>query len=155
MEQDMKKVTTKKVTTKKTKKQVVSKNTRGLGKSIQGKNKHWMVETDYHNKLDKDTQAYLAKYNRESMGDIKKGDASALHNTDELRKAAYRDNNAVNRDLYSILATGNSSLFNSTNFEDMEEFERVLESGMAYDPWDEVDEALDSSINDYFIKKGV
>lgn len=46
---------------------------------------------------------YITKFNNEFHKNvIRKGDASALHSTDELRRDCYDRENARNRDVYSL-----------------------------------------------------
>lgn len=48
------------------------------------------------------TLEYIAKFNNEFHKNvIKKGDARALHHTDELRRDCYARENSRNRDIYS------------------------------------------------------
>lgn len=72
------------------------------------KHKQWALDQDYIHLLDDEAKDWLNQFNQEYYRNrIKKGDPNALHNTDELRKDCYNRENAANRDLYAIKATGN------------------------------------------------
>jgi hypothetical protein len=95
----------------------------GLVPASYPKNKQWQVEGYEHftrklkqeitKKSAKAEEArialeWLAKFNNEYVsGNVKKGDSTALHNTDELRKSCYDNNNRSNRDLFSIKQSAN------------------------------------------------
>ncbi len=62
-----------------------------------------MAELDYLSALNPEQKAFIQKFNQEfHAGSVKKGDANALHKTQQLQKSCWANNNAVNRDLYSI-----------------------------------------------------
>jgi hypothetical protein len=67
------------------------------------KNLRWACDYDYLHKLSpKDREYYMKFVNEFYCGSVKKGDKTALHNTDVLRKDVYTRKNAANRDLLSI-----------------------------------------------------
>lgn len=104
------------------------RNLHGLDSAKFKKNKQWQVDQDnevdgYVSKLKKQAKcgiphmekeaqealAYLAQFNDEYYsGEIKKGDPTAIHNTDALRKDCYNRNNHTNNDVYSIYDSGNA-----------------------------------------------
>lgn len=83
------------------------KESYGLHKNFMPKNKQWLLDCDYISNLSEYERAWLDQFNREFVeGAIKKGDGTALHVTDELRKAAYRENTCRTRDLFAIKQCG-------------------------------------------------
>ena len=85
------------------------KKSYGLHRNFMPKNKRWLLDCDYVDSLSDYDKAWLDQFNREFVeGAIKKGDGTALHYTDDLRKAAYRENTCRTRDLFAIKQCGNA-----------------------------------------------
>lgn len=81
----------------------MSKKLYGLIPQAFPKNKRWAIDQDYSQELSLEDQVWLAQFNNEYYGGkVKKGDLTALHNTDDLRQDCYRRNNISNRDLFAI-----------------------------------------------------
>ena len=81
----------------------MSKKLYGLITQAFPKNKRWSIDQDYVESLSQSDKEWLAQFNNEYYGGkVKKGDTTALHNTDDLRQDCYRRNNLSNRDLLSI-----------------------------------------------------
>jgi len=94
---------------KKLKRNNKDKKLMGLYPGVFPKNKQWQIDQDYVADLSQADQEWMAKFNEEYYGGkIKKGDKTALHQTEEQRKDCYNRNNISNRDLYSIKQTGNA-----------------------------------------------
>jgi hypothetical protein len=86
----------------------MSKKMYGLIPQAFPKNKRWAIDQDYIDGLSPEEKAWLAQFNNEYYGGkVKKGDNTALHNSDSLRKDCYARNNASNRDLYAIKECSN------------------------------------------------
>lgn len=80
-----------------------NKKLMGLEPKTFPKNKQWAIDQDYYHLLCPLDKEWMSKFNNEFYGGkIKKGDPTALHNTDDLRKECYNRNNAANRDTYAI-----------------------------------------------------
>lgn len=78
--------------------------------------------------------AYLTKFNNEYHKNvIKKGDTTALHNTDKLRRECYARENARNRDLMSVRKYMKIP---------MEELDRILHNELILLDEDNEDEGL-------------
>lgn len=111
-----------------------SKNLKGLSPKTFPKNKRWMIEdTDYINQLTEDEKAYLATFNDEFHGNTHFNKADTLHKDPEHIRDLYRSNNSVNRDLFSIQASGQALVH----------IEDLLES-VSENPEDALVEYLDS-----------
>jgi hypothetical protein len=71
------------------------------------KHKQWAVDQDYIMSLSAEEKQWLSKFNEEFYKNkVTKGSTTDLHSTDTLRKDCYARENAANRDLYAIKATG-------------------------------------------------
>ena len=69
------------------------------------KHKQWKVDQDYIKDLSPEEREWLGKFNQEYYRNrFTKEDN--LHNTPELKRACYSNENASNRDLYSIKDVG-------------------------------------------------
>lgn len=91
------------------------------------KHKRWAVDQDYTDKLSEEEKQWLSQFNEEFYKNkVKKNDPKALHNTDKLRKDCYSRENAANRDLYAVKATGNMIVGDSTITDEEGNEESVL-----------------------------
>ena len=99
----------------------VKKTNQEMGLEVKSfpKHKQWAVDQDYAHKLSKEEQDWLGQFNQEYYRNrVKKGDKTALHNTDKLRKDCYSRENAANRDLFAIKSVGHAIVGNSTIHDD-------------------------------------
>ena len=80
------------------------------------KHKQWRVDQDYVKTLSPEEKAWLNKFNQEYYRNrfSKEGD---LHNSPELKRACYSNENAANRDLYSIKDVGGAMVSEYDNDE--------------------------------------
>ena len=74
----------------------------GLQPKSFAKNKQWMVDQDYAKKLSQEEQEWLNRFNQEYYRNTFESTEKDLHNTPELKKQCYSNENARNRDLYGI-----------------------------------------------------
>lgn len=65
-------------------------------------NKKWMVDQDYANKLSPKDQEWLGRFNQEYYKNRFESSEKDIHNTQELKRSCYTNENARNRDLYGI-----------------------------------------------------
>lgn len=68
------------------------------------KHKQWAVDQDYTKKLDDEAAEWLGRFNQEYYRNRFESSEKDLHKN---KKECYSNENARNRDLYAILATGN------------------------------------------------
>jgi hypothetical protein len=71
------------------------------------KHKQWAVDQDYKKDLDPEAAEWLGRFNQEYYRNRFESIEKDLHNTPELKKSCYSNENARNRDLYAIKSTGN------------------------------------------------
>lgn len=74
----------------------------GLQPKSFAKNKQWMVDQDYTKQLSKEEAEWLNRFNQEYYRNTFESSEKDLHNTPELKKQCYNNENARNRDLYGI-----------------------------------------------------
>lgn len=74
----------------------------GLQPKSFAKNKQWMVDQDYTKSLNSEEAEWLNRFNQEYYRNTFESSEKDLHNTPELKKACYGNENARNRDLYGI-----------------------------------------------------
>lgn len=74
----------------------------GLEPKSFAKNKQWMVDQDYVKDLNKEEQEWLNRFNQEYYRNTFEQNENDLHNTKELKRQCYSNENARNRDLYGI-----------------------------------------------------
>lgn len=65
------------------------------------KHKQWKVDQDYIQTLSEEDRQWLGQFNQEYYRN-RFTKENNLHNTKELKRACYSNENASNRDLYSI-----------------------------------------------------
>ena len=70
------------------------------------KHKQWAVDQDYTKKLSKEETEWLGRFNQEYYRNRFESTEKDLHNSPELKKACYSNENARNRDLYAIKEVG-------------------------------------------------
>lgn len=92
----------------------------GLEQKCYPKHSQWKIDQDYITSLNNEEKNWLDKFNQEYYkGNIKKGDKTALHNTDELRKECYRRNERAKYDTFNVKTVSNQ-LVNEHNMLDDE-----------------------------------
>ncbi len=74
----------------------------GLQPATFTRNKQWMVDQDYTKTLSAEEQEWLGRFNQEYYKNHFESSEKDLHNTPELKKSCYSNENARNRDLYGI-----------------------------------------------------
>lgn len=87
----------------------------GLQVNTFTKNKKWMVDQDYTKTLSKEHQDWIGRFNQEYYKNHFESAETDLHNTKELKKSCYDNENARNRDLFGIkncvsLITGSATV---------------------------------------------
>jgi hypothetical protein len=112
-----------------------SNNEFGLEVRSFPKHKQWKVDQDYAKQLSPEEREWLGKFNQEYYRNrFTKEDN--LHDTPELKRACYSNENASNRDLYSIKQV--SGLINSQSWLEEDEELEVLDYEMGYAVVDEL-----------------
>lgn len=92
----------------------------GLEKKSFPKHKQWMVDQDYDAKLSQEERDFLARFNQEYYRNTFESSENDLHNTPELKRACYSNENARGRDLYARESVKNNMTSTRINTEDGE-----------------------------------
>lgn len=106
------------------------------------KNKQWMVDQDYSDKLSPEEKEFLGRFNQEYYRNRFESSEKDLHSTPEQKKSCYSNENARNRDLYAIKNTGGmvvgSSTVNDGEGNEIDLLDTVADYDMGYAAVDEL-----------------